>query len=211
MGERSADVLLRLEQVTKWHRDGRLTVERQSLAVHKGERVLIHGRSHDLTDLYRMTAGLAQPDEGSIQRYGRIAALPEVFPYLRDLTVMDYCVLPLLLGGMTRGQALERLRPVLKAGPLWDKRNVRVQFIGSYDRCMMLLLQALAAQPQLLVIGSGLYDLTYEEEKNFWQQAGLNIEQYKMAVLCFSDSAAVPYVFDRTFGLVQGILTGDER
>ena len=206
------NIILQIDGVTRWHRGGRTTVARQSLVVRRQERLLIHGRlENGITDIYRMIVGLDQPDEGVIRIGGRMAAVPKDFPYLHDMRVVDYMMLPLLARSRSGAEAMLAARSILKESDLWSKRAVRAQFLSGFERCLLLLLTAFSIKPDILIMGPCTGALNAEEENGFWKLAGRYIDKYRAAVLFITDTDRVPYDFDRYCELKDGILTGDEE
>lgn len=201
-----------MDGVTRWHRGGQATVARQSLVVRRQERLLIHGRlENGITDMYRMLVGLDEPDEGHIRIHGRMAAVPGDFPYMHDLKVMDYMLLPLLADGCAGEKAMLTARTVLKESALWSRRAVRAQFLSSFERCLLMVLMAFSVRPDILVMGPCTGGLNTEEERDFWKLAGQYMDKWGTALLFVTDTCRVPYDFDRHCELKDGILTGDDE
>lgn len=203
MDERS----FRMEQVTVWHRGGRLAADRLSFGLGKGERVLLVGEEpEDVRALFETAAGLEKPQEGRILVEGRKAFLPEQFPYLASLRAVEYLLLPQLVQGIPRARAWENVRELVKESGLWDIRTNRVSFLTEYEKSLLMIAAAFSIYPEILIAGNFMYTLTAGERK----AAGKLLEQWTMrfgtAVLAFGNAWNGNFPFQRKFVLREGRL-----
>lgn len=203
MDERS----FRMEQVTVWHRGGRLAADRLSFGLGKGERVLLVGEEpEDVRALFETAAGLEKPQEGRILVEGRKAFLPEQFPYLASLRAVEYLLLPQLVQGIPRARAWENVRELVKESGLWDIRTNRVSFLTEYEKSLLMIAAAFSIYPEILIAGNFMYTLTAGERK----AAGKLLEQWTMrfgtAVLAFGNAWNGNFPFQRKLVLREGRL-----
>ena len=203
MDERS----FRMEQVTVWHRGGRLAADRLSFGLGKGERVLLVGEEpEDVRALFETPSGLQKRQMRRKLVEGRKAFLPEQFPYLASLRAVEYLLLPQLVQGIPRARAWENVRELVKESGLWEIRTNRVSFLTEYEKSRLMITAAFSTCPEILIAGNFMYTLTAGERK----AAGKLLEKWTMrfgtAVLAFGNAWNGNFLFQRKLVLREGRL-----
>lgn len=200
------DILV-FEQLTKWHRYGRISANRIDWKLKNGESLLIYSREEEcLADLFDIASGLAPPDEGKVYRSKKMAFIPWRFPYMKNLDVMDYVMLPLLTAGKGKKDAHARAKSMLKESELERKRTVKVQFLSGPEKCELMLLMACIGKPDGILIGNCSRYLDRESEEIFWRSVAIRQKEYKCAIVAFSDFRDVPFGFHEVYELSEGKL-----
>lgn len=200
------DILV-FEQVTKWHKYGRVSANRIDWKLKSGESLLLYSRNEEcLTDLFDLASGLALPDEGKVYRSKKMAFIPGMFPYMENLDVMDYVMLPLLTAGKRKKDAHAQAGSMLKGSELERKRTVKVQFLSGPEKCELMLLMACIGKPDGILIGNCSRYLDRESEEIFWQSVAMRQKEYKCAILVFSGFRNVPFGFHEVYELSEGKL-----
>lgn len=199
--------LFQMENVTVWHRGGRLAADRLSLSIREKERVLLVGEEpEDVRALFETAAGLEKPQEGRILIGGRKAFLPEQFPFLDSLRVVEYLLLPQLVQGIPRANAWENVRELVKESGLWEIRTNQVGFLTEYEKSILMITAAFSTGPEILIAGNFMYALTAGERK----AVGKILEQwtirFRTAVLAFGNAWNGNFPFQRKFLLREGRL-----
>lgn len=200
------DILV-FEQVTKWHRYGKISANRIDWRLKGGAKMLLYSREEEgLADLFDLSAGLAPPDEGKVYRSKKMAFIPGRFPYMENLNVMDYLMLPLLTGGKGKKEAYGQVESMLEGSALERKGTVKAQFLSGLEKCELMLMMACIGEPDGILIGDCSRYLSRESEKVFWQYVGIRQEEYKCAVLAFSGFRDIPFGFQEIYELSEGKL-----
>lgn len=196
-----------LEDITRWRRYGKLTADRISLQIKKGESVLIFGREGDgIRELMGVLTGLQQPEEGRVIREGKFAVIPEDFPVLRQTDVAQAMIFPLLLEGKTREKAWKEAKKDLKESVLWEKRSTKTGFLSGYEKCVLMLLMAQSIAPDIVFLGNCMKLLTKEERQRFFREVESYRKDRKITLICLADEGELPYPFERKYRLEDGYL-----
>lgn len=199
--------ILIFEQVTKWHRYGSISADRIDLKLKKGNLLLIYCRSEEcLTDMFEIASGLAPPDEGKVYRSKKMSFIPREFPYMENLDVLDYVMLPLLIAGEKKKDAYVQAKSMLKESELGRKSTVKAQFLSGPEKCELMLLMACIMQPDGILIGNCSRCLDRASEEMFWRNIAMWQEKFKCAVLAFSDYRDLPLGFHEVYELSEGKL-----
>lgn len=199
------EICFHMENVTKWHRYGKLAADKLSLSVEKGEGVLVTGwHGEGCQELMDLVTGYIRPDEGAVKSTLNCGLIPEKFPGLEFMKVADYALFPFIVKGVSKKEAWDKLRPFLKASCLWEKRDMKAGFLTKYEQCVLMAVMALAGNPDFLVMGNCTGDLDREEKKRFWNLLKIWLEELHPAFLCFSDTSEVPYPFVKRYRLCDG-------
>jgi putative ABC transport system ATP-binding protein len=164
--------MLELRDATKVYRQGRREVNAVrgvSLTVRPGEIVALVGPSgsgkstllHLLGGLDRPTTGAAlfdgrdlatlTDDELTLLRRDRIGHVFQFFNLLPTLTAAENVALPLLLGGMARGEAMSRAALGLAAVGLADRTDHLPDEMSGGEQQRAAVARALAVRPRVLL------------------------------------------------------------
>ncbi len=178
--------LLSICKLTCWHQYKKLTANQINLSVKPDEHTLIYGSSLELQDFYRAVVGLEKPDEGIVQFHGAWCAIPETFPYLEALSMVDYIKLPLkLLGESTCDEAY--IRKLTAHVGLCTKEDIAVKYFNAFDRCTLMLIMAAVTSPELLIINNCIKWLSDEEIDKFISYLEYIVQELRCTVLHFSE------------------------
>ncbi len=164
--------LLRLSAVSKSYRRGSqdLHVLRDaSLEVDRGEVVCVLGtRGQGKTTLLRIAAGMESADAGEVRFAGqdlvqlsdrelsrmlgrRIAWAGKSGPGMR-MRMLDYVAMPLLVAGDGRRDVYARARAVLERVGAQGCAEQRWESISDWERALVEVAQAIAGEPELLLV-----------------------------------------------------------
>jgi ABC-type lipoprotein export system ATPase subunit len=164
-------MLLELEQVSKTYVRGLRTLpvlQDVSLQVHAGDFVAIYGqRNSGKSTLLKVAAGLEVPDQGVARFAGQdLAQLPaselarvrreelgwvaRTGPQSREWVMVDYIALPLLYG--SRDQANRKALEALDRVGIAECASARWDDLGSAERMLVALAQAIVREPRVLVL-----------------------------------------------------------
>ena len=83
------------------------------------------------------------------------------------MRAIDYLLLPLLTQGYNRKQAWGRIKPMVKTSTLWEKRMIYADNLTAYEKGVLLSIAALSTEPEIVLAGDGISEMTEEERKKF--------------------------------------------
>ena len=182
-----SELCFSMRNVTRWHRYGKMTADRISFSVEKGESVLITGcQGEELKEWMDLSTGFIRPDEGSIKRALNYGVIPEIFPKMEYMDVTDYALLPFVMKGESKRTAWDKVRSFLIESGLMEKKDLKAGFLTKYEQCVLMAVMALAGKPDFLIMG------------RIW------LEELHPAFLCFSGIDEVPYPFKKRYRLCDG-------
>ena len=161
------EMCLEMCKITRWERGYRLILDRVDFSVHKKEKVLIRGKiQEDTRQMFQVASGVTAVQEGTY-RISRAGIIPEQFPDLERMRAIDYLLLPLLTQGYNRKQAWGRIKPMVKTSTLWEKRMIYADNLTAYEKGVLLSIAALSTEPEIVLAGDGISEMTEEERKKF--------------------------------------------
>lgn len=161
------EMCLEMCKITRWERGYRLILDRVDFSVHKKEKVLIRGKiQEDTRQMFQVASGVTAVQEGTY-RISRAGIIPEQFPDLERMRAIDYLLLPLLTQGYSRKQAWGRIKPMVKTSTLWEKRMIYADNLTAYEKGVLLSIAALSTEPEIVLAGDGISEMTEEERKKF--------------------------------------------
>ena len=159
------EMCLEMCKITRWERGYRLILDRVDFSVHKKEKVLIRGKiQEDTRQMFQVASGVTAVQEGTY-RISRAGIIPEQFPDLERMRSIDYLLLPLLTQGYNRKQAWGRIKPMVKTSTLWEKRMIYADNLTAYEKGVLLSIAALSTEPEIVLAGDGISEMTEEERK----------------------------------------------
>lgn len=155
-------------QVVKRYPGGHTALDGISLEIERGEMVFLAGHSGaGKSTLLKLIAAIERPTSGSVtvngQNVGRLSR--HAVPYLRrniglvfqdhkllfDRNVMENVVLPLMIAGTTRRDALKRARAALdKVDLLGREKSLPVALSGG-EQQRLCIARAIVSRPALLL------------------------------------------------------------
>lgn len=200
-----SELCFSMRNVTKWHRYEKMTADRISFSVEKGESVLITGcQGEELKEWMDLATGFIRPDEGSVKRVLNYGIIPEIFPEMEYMDVTDYALLPFVMKGESKRTAWDKVRSFLIESGLMEKKDLKAGFLTKYEQCVLMAVMALAGKPDFLIMGNCTRFLDTEEKMRFWKLLRIWLEELHPAFLCFSGIDEVPYPFKKRYRLCDG-------
>ena len=156
-------------EVVKRYPGGHTALGGVSLEVERGEMVFLTGRSGaGKSTLLKLIAAIERPTAGLVtvngQNVGRLNR--HAVPYLRrniglvfqdhkllfDRSVMENTILPLMIAGATRRDALKRARAALdKVGLLGREKSMPITLSGG-EQQRLCIARAIVSRPALLLV-----------------------------------------------------------
>ena len=156
-------------EVVKRYPGGHTALDGISLEVERGEMIFLAGHSGaGKSTLLKLVAAIERPTSGMVtvsgQNVGRLNR--HAVPYLRrniglvfqdhkllfDRSVMENVILPLMIAGATRREALKRARAALdKVGLLERERSMPVTLSGG-EQQRLCIARAIVSRPALLLV-----------------------------------------------------------
>ena len=147
-----------VREVSKAYPSGTLALDRLSLDVEPGEFLSLLGPSGSgKSTLLRLIAGLTEPSAGRIEwsagagrgRLGFVFQEPTLMPWAR---VEDNVRLPLMLGGVSRGESASRVGEALEHVGLEGFERAYPRELSGGMRMRVSIARALATEPQVLLM-----------------------------------------------------------
>ena len=183
-----------------------------SFSVAPGESVAIVGSNGaGKSTLLTLVAGLARPDEGSIEVNGRIAALLELGSgFHTDLTGLENVMLNAALLGFSERQAREALPSIVDFAELGEfiREPIRAYSSGMVVRLAFSV--AVHVNPSILIVD----EVLGVGDSHFQQKCVDRIRELRRegrTLLCVSHSAAMVLEFcDRAVWLDHGQMVMDD-
>ena len=204
-GERD-EMCLEMCKITRWERGYRLILDRVDFSVHKKEKVLIRGKiQEDTRQMFQVASGVTAVQEGTY-RISRAGIIPEQFPDLERMRAIDYLLLPLLTQGYNRKQAWGRIKPMVKTSTLWEKRMIYADNLTAYEKGVLLSIAALSTEPEIVLAGDGISEMTEEERKKFGTLISGWLADLGMAFVAFGNLWEGILYFDRIYEIQNGHL-----
>ena len=210
-------------EVVKRYPGGHTALDGISLEIERGEMVFLTGHSGaGKSTLLKLIAAIERPTSGMVtvngQNVGRLNR--HAVPYLRrniglvfqdhkllfDRSVMENTVLPLMIAGATRHEALKRARAALdKVGLLEREKSMPLTLSGG-EQQRLCIARAIVSRPALLLVDEPTGNLDAEYAAVIlglfqdFQQVGATI------AIATHDERALALPRTRTVHLDQGRL-----
>jgi putative ABC transport system ATP-binding protein len=207
--------IVRLEDVYKFYRRGRETIEvlnGLNLSVYSGEFLALMGPSGSgKTTLLNLMAGLDRPTSGRIivageainnlsnkdlarWRAGHVGFVFQLYNLMPMLTAAQNIEIPLLLTKLSRAQRQQRVRAILDLVGLDNRLKHRPGELSGGEQQRVAIARAIVADPTILVCDEPTGDLdrdTAGEILSLLQ--ALNRSQKKTIIMVTHDSKAAQY------------------
>ena len=200
------EMCLEMCKITRWERGYRLILDRVDFSVRKKEKVLIRGEiQEDIRQMFQVASGVTAVQEGTY-RISCAGIIPEQFPDLERMRAIDYLLLPLLTQGYNRKQAWGRIKPMVKTSTLWEKRMIYADNLTAYEKGVLLSIAALSTEPEIVLAGDGISEMTEEERKKFGTLISGWLADLGMAFVAFGNLWEGILYFDRIYEIQNGHL-----
>lgn len=200
------EMCLEMCKITRWERGYRLILDRVDFSVRKKEKVLIRGEiQEDIRQMFQVASGVTAVQEGTY-RISCAGIIPEQFPDLERMRAIDYLLLPLLTQGYNRKQAWGRIKPMVKTNTLWEKRMIYADNLTAYEKGVLLSIAALSTEPEIVLAGDGISEMTEEERKKFGTLISGWLADLGMAFVAFGNLWEGILYFDRIYEIQNGHL-----
>ena len=155
--------------------------------------------------MFQVASGVTAVQEGTY-RISRAGIIPEQFPDLERMRAIDYLLLPLLTQGYNRKQAWGRIKPMVKTSTLWKKRMIYADNLTAYEKGVLLSIAALSTEPEIVLAGDGISEMTEEERKKFGTLISGWLADLGMAFVAFGNLWEGILYFDRIYEIQNGHL-----
>ena len=200
------EMCLEMCKITRWERGYRLILDRVDFSVRKKEKVLIRGEiQEDIRQMFQVASGVTAVQEGTY-RISCAGIIPEQFPDLERMRAIYYLLLPLLTQGYNRKQAWGRIKPMVKTSTLWEKRMIYADNLTAYEKGVLLSIAALSTEPEIVLAGDGISEMTEEERKKFGTLISGWLADLGMAFVAFGNLWEGILYFDRIYEIQNGHL-----
>jgi len=160
--------MIEFKQVSKHFPPGVSALTDMSFTIERGELVFLAGPSGaGKSTILKMIAAIERPSTGQVLVNGQdIAGLNSAaLPYFRrniglilqdhallhDRTILDNVMLPLLIGGASRNEALHRAGTALEKMNLSDKLNAFPPALSGGEQQRAAIARAIVNRPQLIL------------------------------------------------------------
>jgi len=160
--------MIEFKQVSKHFPPAISALSDMSFSIERGELVFLSGPSGaGKSTILKMIAGIERPSSGQVlvngQDIARLnsAALPyfrrniglilQDHALLQDRTILDNVMLPLLIGGATRNEALIRANTALEKMSLADKADAFPLALSGGEQQRVAIARAIVNRPQLIL------------------------------------------------------------
>ncbi len=160
--------MIEFKQVSKHFPPGVSALTDMSFTIERGELVFLAGPSGaGKSTILKMIAAIERPSSGQVLVNGQdIAGLnAAALPYFRrniglilqdhalllDRTILDNVMLPLLIGGASRNEALHRASTALEKMNLSDKINAFPPALSGGEQQRAAIARAIVNRPQLIL------------------------------------------------------------
>ena len=194
------------------------------LTLSPGERVAIVGKSGvGKSTLLHVLGTLDRPDAGRVEfagqdvfrlseprlaafRNGHIGFVFQFHHLLPEFTALENAMIPAIIGGLSRREALARATDLLNAVGLLDRQTHRPGELSGGEQQRVALARALVMRPRLILADEptgNLDDATSEEVHALF--ASLN-ERFEVAFLVATHNPRLAQRMQRTLRLEDGVL-----
>ena len=178
------EMCLEMCKITRWERGYRLILDHVDFSVHKKEKVLIRGKiQEDIRQMFLVASGVTAAQEGTC-RISRAGIIPEQFPDLERMRAIDYLLLPLLA----------------------QERMIYADNLTAYEEGVLLSIAALSTEPEIVLAGDGISEMTEEERKKFGTLISGWLADLGMAFVAFGNLWEDILCFDRICEIQNGHL-----
>lgn len=215
------NILLRLEEVSKFYKDGDVQAIRGiSLEVKKGEFFLIRGPSGSgKSTLLHLIGGLDKPDGGKIyfegadlkalarRRFFRITTFGFVFQafYLwPTLNVLENVLLPLMELPGTEFDKKKRAKSLIQSMGLTHRELSNVNRLSMGERQRVAIARALVTQPKVLLADEPTGSLDSKNAQHILQLFKAINKENSVTVIMASHSSLSPDIFTCGVELLDG-------
>jgi lipoprotein-releasing system ATP-binding protein len=194
------------------------------IAIGAGERVAIMGKSGvGKSTLLHILGTLDRPDAGRVAFAGSdVFTLPEpklaafrnahigfVFQFhhlLPEFTALENAMIPGIIGGLSRREALARATSLLRDAGLADRESHRPAELSGGEQQRVALARALVMRPRLILADEptgNLDDATSEEVHQLFASVG---DRYGVAFLVATHNPRLAARMQRVLRLEDGVL-----
>ncbi len=193
-----------------WDGDKEIKVLRGiNLEVKKGEFIGIFGPSGSgKTTLLHIILGIETPDRGEVVFEGGDGGISIVFQdpmLLKDLTVLENVMLPLLIKGLSLEGAKKKSMDLLGWLGMEDRSlNLPYQLSGG-ERQRVAIARAVGVEPEVLLLDEPTGNLHVEMEREVMRIIW-SLKDRGVSVIMVTHNLSLLEGFDRVFKLEEGVL-----
>ena len=95
---------------------------------------------------------------------------------------------------------------MVKTGTLWEKRMIYADNLTAYEKGVLLSIAALSTEPEIVLAGDGISEMTEEERKKFGTLISGWLADLGMAFVAFGNLWEGILYFDRIYEIQNGHL-----
>lgn len=195
--------------------------------INKGDFISISGPSGSgKSTLLHILGGLQHPDKGEVILDGkllyshpdrelakirneRIGFIFQFHYLLSDFTVLENIMIPLLIKGMNRSVAEEKVKELLLMVDLEDRAHHKPQTLSGGERQRVAVLRAIINQPSLLLADEPTGDLDWEHANTVLQMLMDLHKEKEMTIIIVTHNKRVAKIAKNTYNLTKGRLENE--
>jgi putative ABC transport system ATP-binding protein len=226
--EKSGEVAIRLEGVSRAYNDAVYALRDVDLTVRRGERVAVMGPSGSgKSTLLNLICGLDEPTSGSVRFEGvelsaldddartrlrreKIGMIFQTFNLLPTLSAHENVSLPLRLQGVNRSECEDRTSAMIARVGLSDRATHRPDELSGGERQRIAIARALIFEPPVLLADEptgNLDSVTGEEVLNLLDNLH---REFNMTIMLVTHNELAAAHCERTLSLRDGKIIKDE-
>ncbi|OAB35989.1 ABC transporter ATP-binding protein [Paenibacillus glacialis] len=199
--------MIRLEHISKDF-DQRAVLQDVTLSIGQNETIaLIGANGSGKSTLLRIICGLIRPSSGKIHstldKEMRISYVPERFPKIR-LTPQEYLLSMGRIQGLNKDFLNRRIKELMEQFGLTEARNKRMNLFSKGMLQKVNIMQAVLAQPDLLVLDEPLSGLDAASQQDLLRLLQEMKRQNITMILTCHESILLNELADRVISLQQG-------
>ncbi len=225
-------MLLCARNIVKRFRSGRGYLEvltDAGLELDRGELAALSGPSGSgKSTLLYILGGLERPDDGEVifkddsvwnfdserleaYRNRRIGFVFQMHYLMPDFTAIENVIIPALIAGTPRGEALERAESLLSTLSIYERKDHYPNQLSGGEQQRAAVCRALINSPELLLADEPTGNLDKENADSLLKLIAELVETTGVSVLVASHDPAVAEMGSRVFRLSGGRIDFDER
>lgn len=227
-GMSRGDTLIRVTDLRRAYREGprsRVVLDGLNLEVRQGESVGLLGRSGSgKSTLLNLLAGIDEADGGEVSigdiqlssvperrrtlfRRAHIGFVYQFFNLIPTLSVADNVGLPLELNGLRPCRCRERVRSLLRAVDLQDRRNAWPEDLSGGEQQRVAVARALVHRPSLVLADEPTGNLDASAGRTVMELMLRLVAEHGATLILVTHSAAAAGSLDRRLTLEEGRLS----